>query len=282
MVSGAPCRPGTASNPDGVVTRVRWLRTEYRRRVTVYRETERSGRLDGPGVAEVLALAEVANTADGARPLSEAFELRLRHAEPSSTVQHLTIRAEDTTIVAYAQLNRGEAELFVHPAHRRQGLGGRLATEVLADVGDGSLSVWAHGDHPSASALGLTLGLERYRTLWQMRRPLTTPVTEPTLPAGVRVRPFRPGADDEPWLALNNRAFADHPDQGTWTLDNLAVRKREPWFDPAGFLIAEARRAARWSASTGRRCTTRGPNRSVRCTCWGSGRRRAAPGSAAR
>jgi mycothiol synthase len=53
------------------------------------------------------------------------------------------------------------------------------------------------------------------------------------------IRSFLPGIDDEAFLELNNRVFADHPDQGGWSIDDLKVRVNEEWFDEKGFFVCE-------------------------------------------
>jgi mycothiol synthase len=98
--------------------------------------------------------------------------------------------------------------------------------------------VWAHGEHPGAVALASRLGLRRVRELWQMRRPLGEPFPEPTFPAGVRLRTFVVGADEDEFLRVNNAAFAWHPEQGGWDLGQVRLREAEAWFDPEGFLLA--------------------------------------------
>ncbi|SCG75121.1 mycothiol synthase [Micromonospora humi] len=200
-----------------------------------------AGRLTAPEVAEVLALARAAGDADGADPLDEHVLLRMR--DPEAPAVHLTARAADGTLTGYAHLDTTApaegvgVELAVHPGHRRRGTGRALARGVLAAT-PGPLRAWAHGDHPSAAALAVDLGFTRARVLFQLRRPLTEAVPAPALPEGVELRAFRPGEDDEAWLAVNNAAFAQHPEQGRWTLDDLRVRFAEPWFDRAGFLLA--------------------------------------------
>jgi len=91
------------------------------------------------------------------------------------------------------------------------------------------------GDHEVAAALGLVA----QRELWQMRRPLPLDGATQGVRADLRWRPFVPGRDEEAWLAVNNRAFAHHRDQGDQTLDGLLAIEAEPWFDPQGFLLHE-------------------------------------------
>ncbi|MDF3149329.1 mycothiol synthase, partial [Streptomyces sp. T21Q-yed] len=102
------------------------------------------------------------------------------------------------------------------------------------------LRVWAHGGHAAARHLSQVLGLTLFRELRQMRRSLADlKLPDPMLPEGVTVRTFVPGQDDAAWLAVNAAAFAHHPEQGSLTQRDLDDRKAEPWFDPAGFFLAE-------------------------------------------
>jgi mycothiol synthase len=215
--------------------------------VTTTTPVHRLDHLGPDDVAEVLALTQAAGDADGAYPLSEHVVLHLRHGGDAPAV-HLVARV-DGVLVGYAHVDTTDvvegasAELVVHPMYRRRGLGRALvmAATAAAEEQDraGRLRLWAHGDHPSATALALSLGFERYRVLLQMRRSLFAPVDAASFPEDVTLRSFRPGADDEAWIRVNARAFADHPDQGRWTIDDLRVRMAEPWFDADGFLLAE-------------------------------------------
>ncbi|GIJ07501.1 mycothiol synthase [Micromonospora andamanensis] len=204
-------------------------------------QVSRVDRLGPAEITEVLALARTAGDADGADPMDEHVLLRLR--DEHAVASHLVARAADGTLTGYAHLDTTDpesgvgVELMVHPAYRRRGTGRALARGVLATAA-GPLRAWAHGDHPSAAALAVDLGFQRARVLWQLRRPLDAPLSAPRLPDGVTLRAFRPGSDDDAWLTLNARAFADHPEQGRWTAEDLRVRLAEPWFDPAGFLLA--------------------------------------------
>ncbi|MBT2208144.1 MULTISPECIES: mycothiol synthase [Actinomadura] len=186
----------------------------------------------------VLAAARAAAGADGVAPLSEHALLAVRAGRPGLVV------AEGGAVVGYGRLDPAtgdepaSAELFVHPDHRRRGHG-RGLLRALRERAGGPLRVWAHGDLPAAAALASAEGMARARALFQMRRPAGGPLPEPRVADGVTLRTFRPGQDEDAWLRVNARAFASHPEQGAWTIDDLRERESEPWFDPAGFFLAE-------------------------------------------
>ncbi|MBX7549524.1 mycothiol synthase [Streptomyces sp. NPDC004232] len=197
-----------------------------------------------PDQAEaVLDLLAEAVRADGQQPVSEQGRLQLRGGTREG-VSHLLLTV-DGELVGYAQLEDTDpveapaAELVVHPVHRGHGHGRALGSALLGASGK-RLRVWAHGGHPAARHLAQVLGLTLFRELRQMRRPLTgLELPDPKLPEGVSVRAFVPGKDDTAWLTVNAAAFAHHPEQGSLTQRDLDDRKAEPWFDPAGFFLAE-------------------------------------------
>jgi mycothiol synthase len=201
-----------------------------------------SAALTEPQVTAVLGLVEHAARADGVAPLSEQGMLHVRYGGGRDTADLLV--SSDGNVAGYAHLDPpagGEpaaGELVVDPAFRRHGIGRALADAMAARAGEPGLRVWAHGDLPAAGALAAAAGFERTRSLWQMRAPLAEPLAEPRLAAGVTVRSFRAGQDEDAWLALNATAFATHPEQGAWTPADLELREREAWFDPAGFFLA--------------------------------------------
>jgi mycothiol synthase len=206
-------------------------------------QVEVLGPLDADEITAVAQLVEAATETDGVRPLSEHVMLHLRYGGDDPVRNVLVYRGRE--LAAYGHLDvtdeveGASAEVVVHPAHRRQGLGRLIVQATLDETTDGRLRLWAHGEHSGAAALARSMGFRQSRALWQLRRSLYAALPDPVLPDGVTVRTFEPGRDDEEWVRVNAAAFADHPEQGSWTVDDLHRRIAEPWFDPEGFFLAE-------------------------------------------
>lgn len=105
--------------------------------------------------------------------------------------------------------------------------------DTIARGGGGPVFVWVSEPTPEDDAIAVAHDLRIGRDLLQMRVPLPLAATD------LAWRAFRPGIDDDAFLEVNNRAFDWHPEQGGWTRETLAEHLREPWFDPAGFLLHE-------------------------------------------
>jgi mycothiol synthase len=203
-------------------------------------ELIRSEELSPEQVGEVTDLLGAVRDADGVAPVGEAVTLRLRPGAPGST--HLLARRAGA-LVGYLHLDlvgdaegNKVAELAVHPDHRRRGVGTALLWAVVDRVEP--LRVWAHGGLPAQEALAAKLGARKVRELLRMGRPLDGDLPEPVLPPGVRLRAFEPGRDEEAVVRVNHRAFSWHPEQGAMSVEDVLGKEREPWFDPAGFLLA--------------------------------------------
>ncbi|MGW0020609.1 mycothiol synthase [Rhodococcus sp. NPDC003382] len=190
--------------------------------------------------AAVRAVLDRATAADGTAPVSEQGVHSLGRDDDT---RHLVVRA-DGEVAGWAVLVPGHgehsamAEVVVDPAHRGRGLGTQLVEAALAAGGAGT-RVWAHGDLPAARAVAAGLGLSGVRELLQMRRSLTSPeLPGVEVPDDLLVRTYRGPEDDAELLRVNAAAFAWHPEQGRWTETDVAERRAEPWFDPAGLFLA--------------------------------------------
>ncbi|MCC9192589.1 mycothiol synthase [Arthrobacter sp. zg-Y916] len=214
------------------------------------------GTPDEGSLRGILELAGAAAEADGNPPLSEQtlVDLRAADADPDHLRVYSTFAHDDHSDPSTAQELAGVAvlsvdpadpdagvlELVVHPNYRNKGVGSALARAVREDTGR-DYKAWSHGNHEAAVRLAAHFGYRPVRELWRMRLTrdsLKAELPAPSLPDGVVLRSFEPGRDEDAWLKANAAAFAHHPEQGAMTRADLAARMEEPWFDPAGFLLA--------------------------------------------
>ncbi len=230
-------------------------------------------------VAEIGELLERVGAASGHPPLGADRLRALEHAAsrapgqdrtggqtrlatgPEAFLAVLARRGPGGPLVGYAQVDAGGAhdpavpyvvELVVEPGQAADEVAGVLLAAVVRavrDAGGGTVRLWTPWAGAADDRRAALSGFAHERDLLQMRCRLPLePVAGTGRPAvTVRTRPFRVGVDEDAWLALNNRAFATHPEQGRWDRADLLEREREPWFDPEGFLVLEeAGRMAGW------------------------------------
>jgi len=188
------------------------------------------------------ALFQTVEECDGHAPIGEHKYLDLLHAHGEGNGLVATDDADQP--IAYIALSPTQEhgtwamEMAVHPLHRS-----RSTVRKLIDAGVDEVErargrrvrIWAF--QPNFAGFLEEAGFVPERELRQLRRSL--PVDEsPSFPEGISVRSFRPGEDERVWLDVNNRAFADHPENGSWTVEVLQDRERQEWFDPEGFRMA--------------------------------------------
>lgn len=203
-------------------------------------------RLETEHVAELEELIAAAAREDGHEPIGEHKFLRLRQGDDVSIG---FMAYEGKRLVGYAHTltfdaggqRRVSTEIVVHPDARRSGIGGTLLQYIIRHAeseGAQRLDLWAYNDSDASRAIVASFGLQETRKLMHMHRhPGPPPFV--AAPEGVGIRSFRPGVDDEAWLELNNRIFAEHPEQGLWTMSDLQARMAQPWFQADDVLMLE-------------------------------------------
>jgi mycothiol synthase len=202
--------------------------------------------LDGQHLEQLPELIEASRHADGHEPLGEHKFLRIRRGDDLAVA---LLAYEEGRLAGYAHTlaygdeatRRVSCEFVVHPEQRGRGVGKLLlsrAVQHAESLGAHRLDVWAYNDSKTSSHLARQLGFTARRRLLHLHRHLTS-APKYVSPEGAGIRCYRPGEDDAQWLALNNRIFSGHPENGCWTLDDLRARLSQPWFNAEDFLVLD-------------------------------------------
>ena len=157
----------------------------------------------------------------GADHHGAVVEANAAHWRPGALAEALRLQLTDIS---------GPVSVWIdHPDHGRP-------SDTPAEAEQGAApAAGARGPAPGETELGRqlgALGLTFERDLYRMERPL--PMDQPS---GIETRSFVVGQDEQAWVEVNNRAFSWHREQGGWTLEQVAERQAEPWFDADGFRV---------------------------------------------
>jgi mycothiol synthase len=183
------------------------------------------------------AAADAARAADGEiqRSSFEAFRAYYRNLEHCTPSTDIAIARHGEEIVGYARISWSdttdgerwyESVCFVHPDHRRRGIGRRLlawtesrrlelaaADELAGAVPDRPRRFTAFNNDGGVGGdvLLRAAGYEPFRRFYSMLRPDLANIAEHPLPAGLEIRPI-PNEPDaiRAVVRADNEAFADH------------------------------------------------------------------------
>ena len=202
------------------------------------------GELDAGQLSELSALLTRCEEADHHPALAEPQRAAAARADLGGNGAQVVLAYEDGLVgcafITPALDGATALHVAVDPDHRMAGEGVQheLLRTALQRVG-GQVRLWIMQATAADDATAHDLGFEPERDLLQMRVPLPLPPETVASARPVATRPFQPGRDDSAWLSINNRAFADHPEQGRWTLDDLHAHMEFDWIDLEGFLVAD-------------------------------------------
>ena len=124
----------------------------------------------------------------------------------------------------------GDAQIVLYE-DRAAGEVAEILSDALAGLDDAAgAHLWIREAAEGDDAAARSHRFEPYRDLWQLRCRL------PAEPSGLSTRGFALEDIDE-FVAVNNRAFHWHPEQGGLTAGEVRDRMAEPWFDADGFRL---------------------------------------------
>ena len=197
-------------------------------------------------IAAVTGLLSAVEIADSHRPLNDHLWIDLRHGGRTGFVGLIAWETNSANPVAYCQVSRGNdswsIDLVVDPHHRHKTfeLGQGLlheAEKIISNEGGGHVNWWVFNSNETHNLLATQINLRPGRNILQLQ--VNLPLAHEILGGtkAISTVSFQVGIDETNWLSVNNRAFADHPEQGGWTIETLSSRLDESWFDSDGLLL---------------------------------------------
>lgn len=137
-------------------------------------------------------------------------------------------------IVGYAQISAAHHSRVLEVCAPDE-LVAELVGTALAEIPPGELvRWWIHHTPHHHQSIAHRLGFTGDRVLHEMRRRLPSDRR-----SSITTRAFDPSTDRQRWLEVNNRAFAEHPEQGGWSLADFDHRRAEPWHDDDALRLLE-------------------------------------------
>lgn len=191
--------------------------------------------LDQAAVDAVRDLIGRATAVDGVSPVNELGGRAPSGGRPGR--HWLAQSGERITGWAWLDPEDDSVQLVVDPDARGRGVGAALVGAVRAQAQPRHW--WSFGTLDAAARLASSAGLSLERQLLIMERDLDAHPADPvTVPEGVDLVGFTQ-ADIEDLVRVNHEAFADHPEQGAMTAEDVRTKMVEPWFDAEGLLLAK-------------------------------------------
>jgi len=205
--------------------------------------------LDDTDRAELSALLDRAGAAGGHPALPEPQLLAATHPGAAPAEDRVVLARDRGVLVGFALLSPAQdGSTVLHVVADRapwadgtdDAVGSALIWRAVTEApADAPVHLWAMHAGPADDDRARAHGFVAERDLLQMRVPLPLAPDVVTATRPLPTRPFVPGRDEEAWVDTNNRAFAGHPEQGGWTVEQLRERMAAEWVELDGFLVAD-------------------------------------------
>lgn len=195
----------------------------------------------------VAQLVQQAELIDLGEPMVTVEDIHATWSRPGFQLADDTVMVfEDDRAVAHAEVSRQKAEVSIYPDARNRGLGSALLrwTEkrAAADAEPGGTArIGQTVSDKAASAIDLFVknGYEHRHTSWILMLPDGVGLATDA-PAGVTVRPHRPGVEDHEIYQVVEDAFNEWPNRTPTSFDEWAAWTTNRLdFDPDLLWVAE-------------------------------------------